>query len=391
MPRGRKNRADGEGTVYETAPGKWRAELVIDGRRVSRRAATRKEAAAKLKELQGIRDAGLKPGTGAQTLEQWQSYWLDTIAPLAGMRAETIRRHRYMCAHYLWPTLGAIPIERLAEPDIERWGRAMVDRGLAQATIDNAKRRLDTALNLAVRRKLIRENVAAGVTIRVPAAAITSEAAPTKYLDAPMAARLLAALDAEGHRLAALFLIAVTLGPRLGEIIGLRWGAVVLEGDDPRIEIREQLQHVPDAPGRRRIHRERTKSGTARTVQILPAHVAALRAHRAHQLEERLILDDAWRGEDLVFTSQAGTPLDPSRLLRTLQAALRRAGLPKVTFHSLRHTAGSLMLAAGAQIVDVSKVLGHSTPMVTADIYAHSFEHGQREAVAGALRMVGRG
>jgi integrase len=386
MPRGHKRRADGEGTVYQLSDGTWKAELSIDGRTVTRRAKTRKEAAAKLAELRAMRDLGLQVGTGAQTLEAWQRYWLTTIAPLEGLKPATIERHTYVCAHYLWPELGAISLERLSAPDVERWGRSMVARELSQATIDNAMRRLRTALNLAVRRKMIRENVAAGVKIRVARKAVVDDDAPPTHLDAAQVKALLA--HERDHRLAALFFLAVTLGPRQGELIGLRWSSVVLEGARPRIEIREQLQRLKGEPGRRRLHRETTKTEKSRTLLLAPEHVAALKAHRARQLAERLALRDAWRGEDLVFTSLAGTPLDASRLLRTFQAALRRAELPRVTFHSLRHTAGSLMLAAGAQIVDVAEVLGHSSPLVTAQIYAHSFERGQLAAVAGAVAMV---
>jgi integrase len=179
-----------------------------------------------------------------------------------------------------------------------------------------------------------------------------------------------------------------------GELLGLRWGRVHLDGQTPRIEIREQLQRLPGTPGKQQIHRETPKgrrdrrSSSRRDVRLTPAHVTALRAHRSRQAAERVALGEAWRGEDLVFTSMAGTPIIDSRLRLIFKAQLQRAGLPHVTFHSLRHTAGSLMLAAGAQIIDVSRVLGHASVLITANIYAHSFEEGQYEAIAGGTNLV---
>jgi integrase len=391
VPRKPKTRADGEGTIYADGAG-FRAELPIGGKTVKRRAKTRKEAQAKLAQLIKDRDAGLQVGTGAQTLEAWQTYWLDVVAPLEGLKPNTIHKQRGICRAYIWPALGSIPIDRLRAEDVERWGLALVARGLRQSTVDTALRRLRASLNLAVARKLIRENVARGVKIRVPAPVITGADEADAYLDAAQSRQLLE--QVAGHRLAALFLLAVTLGLRQGELLGLRWGRVHLDGPTPRIEVREQLQRLPGTPGKQQIHRETPKgrrdrrSSSRRDVRLTPAHVTALRAHRSRQAAEKLALGEGWRGEDLVFTSMTGTPVLDSRLRLIFKAQLHQAGLPHVTFHSLRHTAGSLMLAAGAQIIDVSRVLGHANVLITANIYAHSFEEGQYEAIAGGTNLV---
>ncbi|MEI8165132.1 MAG: tyrosine-type recombinase/integrase [Chloroflexales bacterium] len=91
----------------------------------------------------------------------------------------------------------------------------------------------------------------------------------------------------------------------------------------------------------------------------------------------------------LVFPSQVGTVRSDRNLNRAYKAMLRQAELPDCTFHDLRHTAGSLMLLAGARYAEVSEVLGHSSVKVTQDIYAHAFPETRREAVAGLGRLLG--
>jgi integrase len=392
MARGEKRRADGEGSVYQDGDG-WRAELVISGRTVKRRAKTERDARKKLAQLRADRDAGLKVGTGSQKLKDFQTYCLDVVAPLEGLKPYTIMNYRQIYGHYIWPELGEIALDRLTSEDVERWGVKLVAAGLAQGTIDTILRRLNASLNLAVARKLIRENVAARVKVRAPVAAITDDDYIEPYLDPAQSRVLLTSIT--GHRLYALFIVAVTLGLRQGEIIGLRWSRVILDGPTPRIEVREQLQRLPGAEkGTRTLHRETPKgrrgkpSASRRDVRLTPLHVTILKAHRTRQAAEKLALGEAWAGEDLVFTSMAGTPLMGERLRMQFKRMLERAELPIVTFHSLRHTAGSLMLAAGAQIVNVSRVLGHSSVLITARIYAHSFAEGEYEAIVGGTDLV---
>lgn len=151
------------------------------------------------------------------------------------------------------------------------------------------------------------------------------------------------------------------------------------------IRIRPQLQVVGEgftlAP---------LKTAASRPALVLPAaSLAALKAHRTRQLRQRLRAGQDWQESGFVFTiakrgagRQLGTPLHPRNVLRTLHAILAGAGLPRIRFHDLRHSAASLLLAAGVQLAEVSKVLGHSEVRVTSDVYAHL----QRETAATAAR-----
>ena len=368
----------GDGTIYEESEGRWRAALVIDGTVVRRRAGSEREAKAVLRELRQQRDDGLNVGGGQQTLAQWLEHWLATILPGKALKAKTLEGHRYIVEQYITPHLGKHKLAHLTARHIDQWQRKLRQQGLAIGTITNARRRLHTALEIARKRKLILDNVV-GLTESLREPVKRLEAGITVFSE-PQIKQLLHELH--DHRLYALFALACSLGLRQAELMGLRWGAINLEAGT--LTVREQLQRIAG-----KIHRERTtKGGKDRTLYLSAAHIELLRQHQARQEHERTLFGELWRGEDLVFVSASGTPLEAGALRRQFKRALVRAALPEVTFHSLRHSAGSIMLANGAQLVDVSKILGHANPAITARIYSHSFEAGQRAAVAAAAKAL---
>ncbi|MEI7644902.1 MAG: tyrosine-type recombinase/integrase [Chloroflexales bacterium] len=371
MTRAPKARADGEGSAYEEVPGRWRAALVIDGKTVRRRAKTEKEAKRKFKELERLRDARLNMGEGKQTIEAWITHWLTVLLPGKQAKPKTIQGHTYICAHYITPYLGTHQLVKLTAQHIDEWQAILRAKGLSEGTVANARRRLSAALEAARKRKLVPENV-----VKLTDAP-TSAARPQTVLDEPQIVKLLDSLA--DHRLYAFYALAIATGMRQAELFGLRWPAVNLEAGV--IIVREQLQRIKGQDGKRQIHREKsTKGGKDRTIPISSEVVALLRAHRVRQMQERLILGDRYHGGDLVFTSEDGTPLEGGAVLRQFKRALVRAELPEVTFHSLRHSAGSIMLAHGAQLEAVSDILGHSSSAITSGIYAHSFDDERRDA-----------
>jgi integrase len=373
-----KRRNYGEGTVYEESKGRWRAALVIDGHIVRRRANSEREAKAILKSLRQQRDAGLNIGDGQQTLIQWLEHWLGTILPAKEIKAKTLASHRFIVEHYIEPYLGKHKLVALTAQHIDQWQRSLKDKGLSVGTITNARRRLNTALEIARKRKLVNDNVVALTeALREPVKRL--EPGVTVLTEAQV--KLLLAEFAD-HRQYALYALVCSLGLRQAEVMGLRWESLNLT--EGKLTIKEQLQRIDGA-----IHRENTtKGGKDRVLFLSEAHQTILREHQARWEQEKAQFRDLWQGEDLIFVSEDGTPLEAGALRRQLYRALKRAGLPQVTFHSLRHSAGSIMLSNGAHLVDVSKVLGHSNPSVTARIYSHSFEEGQRAAVALAAKAL---
>ncbi|HET7695710.1 MAG TPA: site-specific integrase, partial [Vicinamibacterales bacterium] len=178
--------------------------------------------------------------------------------------------------------------------------------------------------------------------------------------------------NTRSHRLSVLFSVALACGLRLGEVTGLRWEDVDLERGELRIRV--QLQALK----KQLVLQELKTEKSQRTLALPTVCVDALRRHRTHQREERLKAGANWVDTRLVFTTfrekrggKVGAALHPRNVLRTLYGLLAACNLPRVRFHDLRHSAASLLIAEGVELVEVSLLLGHSELRVTADVYAH--------------------
>jgi integrase len=193
-------------------------------------------------------------------------------------------------------------------------------------------------------------------------------------------------LAAKSERLEALFVVALTTGMRQGELLGLRWRDVELaEGS---LQVRSTLER--DDGGVYRFVEPKT-ARSRRRVTLTATAVTALRAHRAAQLKERIALGSAWDDLDLVFPNEVGRPLDPTNVTeRAFRRTLRRAGLPRIRFHDLRHTAATLMLARNVHPKVASEMLGHAQVAITLDLYSHVTPTMQREA-AVTMEAIVRG
>ena len=205
---------------------------------------------------------------------------------------------------------------------------------------------LRTALGQAVKWNLIPRNVAALVDRpRVPQHEL-------RHLTADEARQFLASVSDD--RLAALYITAISLGLRRGEALGLHWEDVDL--DKGRLVVRRAVQRVA---GALQVVELKTKAAY-RSINLPAVTVTGLRAHRARQLQERLLAGSTWQETGLVFTTRIGTPIDPRNYKRAFDRALERAGLAHMRIHDLRHTAASLLLAQGVSPKMISEILGHA-------------------------------
>jgi integrase len=233
-----------------------------------------------------------------------------------------------------------------------------------------------------------------------------------------------------GHRLEALITVAVGLGLRRGEALGLRWRDVDLKAGTlsvrhtlersqgnaaarksllaERAGLRARLRSTADESTRQRLSAEleevkrrlnavgtslrlaKPKTARSRRTIMLPDVVAAsLRAHRARQLEERLGAGERWNDLNLVFTTPIGTPIGTHSLHRTFKAMLKEADLPDIRYHDLRHTAATLLLAQGVDPRTIMETLGHSQISLTLNTYTHVVPALQRQAAAKMDEILG--
>jgi len=189
---------------------------------------------------------------------------------------------------------------------------------------------------------------------------------------------------ADGTRYEAMFALAVMTGMRQGELLGLRWRDVDM--DAVEIQVRHSLQRI----GGKFEFVEPKSVKSRRRIALGTRAIEALRRHRARQTEERLKIGQPWHDLDLVFTNKIGRPVEITNLThRHFRPLLRKAGLPTIRFHDLRHTAATLMLGAEVNVKVVSEVLGHSQTAFTMDRYQHVSTAMQRRASEAVETLLG--
>lgn len=302
------------------------------------------------------------PGTLGAYLRGW-------LAERRDIRASSRTRYAAAIERHIAPDLGDVPLAALAPAQIRRWQNALSDR-LAPATVAFARGVLVAALRQAVADQLIAWNPAASV-----APPPASRARPVVW-DADQLQRFLAVADADAD--AALWRLAVYAQLRPGEILALGWDQVDLDAGTVAVVTTRTL----DARGRAvRGTAPKTRDGE-RTIAIPPSCVAALRRHRAAQLERRLAwsLGEAWNLAGLVFPSVRGTLRAHSTLVGQLERLAERAGLPRITPHGLRHAGATWLAELGESPATISRRLGHTSVAFTLDNYVHPGDASQRAA-----------
>jgi integrase len=361
-----KRRGHGEGSIFKRKDGRWAAAISLpSGRRKYLYAKTRQEVARKLTQaLRAVQD-GIPLPPERQSLGSYLREWLESVGP--SLRPRTWERYEQYVRLHIVPHLGRIALARLTPAHLQRLYAQKLEAGLSPTTVAHLHAVLHRALAQAERWGLVARNVAALVTPPRPARR------EMKALSPEEARRFLEA--AQGERLHAFYVLALTTGMRLGELLALRWRDVDLERGV--LQVRATLQRTRDGYTFAEPKTERSR----RQVVLSPLAAEALRAHRLRLLEERLRLGEAWEDHDLVFPNEVGRPLDPANVThRSFQRILRRAGLPHIRFHDLRHTTATLLLGQGVHPKVVADMLGHSTISITLDLYSHSTPALHRQA-----------
>jgi integrase len=219
-----------------------------------------------------------------------------------------------------------------------------------------------------------------------PAAAVAGPRIPyaeVQVLTPEEARTVLAA--AKGHRHEALSVVALSLGLRQSEVLGLCWTDVDFDAETLRV-----IHALTRVDGKLVLAEPKTDR-SRRTLPLSRRVREALVAHRDRQTFARAIAGEHWQERDFVFASTIGTPLQPRNTLASWYKLLAQAGLPRRKFHVTRHTAASLLIADGVPLRVVMELLGHSQISTTANIYGHVSAEALREAADAMDRAVGAG
>jgi integrase len=333
---------------------------------------SKKEAEIELTRLKAGADRGeyIDPSktTLAEFLDRWEA-WVATQ-----VSTKTLERYKELAAHHVRPHLGSARIQRLKAINFaELYGRLQRPKpkgaGLAPRTVGHVHRLLHRIFGHAVKWGVVAINpVAAAEPPRV-------ERTEIEILSPGQITTVLRAL--RGRSLYGVAVIALATGMRRGEIVALRWGDIDLDQGKLRVERSLEQSNAGLA-----FKEPKTKAGR-RVVSIPPSIIAELRNHWREQQEQRLALGIGKAGDDdLVFPRWDGSPWPPDRLSSTWAKTVSVLNLPRVTFHALRHTHASQLIAAGLDVVTVSHRIGHSSPTVTLGVYAHLFGNTDERAAA---------
>ena len=361
-------RSKGDGSVYQTADGRWRATVEAgygpNGRRLRRSvsARTRREVVEKLRVLLREIEAGMIGEN--PTLAEWLERWLVDICPARGLKPTTLAGYRVYVERWLVPTLGRRRVRDLRPDDVRRLHRVMSDAGRAGATIRQAHAILSRALKVAEREGVTSRNVAA--LVDVPSA----PAKPHPALTPDEAKRVLQA--ARSPRELARLACAVVLGMRQGEALGLSWAAVDL--DVGVIEVHQTRVKLAGKPAE--LGTPKSTAGH-RTIPLPPAVVAILGAWR-----EGASSAYVFPGPD------GGLEPDHKRDWRAWRDACERAGVPAVPLHGARASAASLLAELGVPDRVIADILGHAQVQTTRRHYVQSWDQQRLKALEGAAEAL---
>lgn len=419
-----KRSPNGRSSIYEGKDGRWHGWVTMGVKpngapdRRHRTAATETEVTRKVQKLEAERDAGnVKRAGRPPTMAEWMTLYLDTIASQK-LAPSSLRTYRNYNRNWITPHLGKHRIDQLEPEYLDALYAAMFAKGRAVSTVTLVHNIIYRALTIAMKRRKVTRNVTQLVELPpIPDYEIvpyTTEEARQVITEAHT--------RRNGHR----WSVALTTGPRQGEVLGLRWK--YLDLDTGEVQINWQIQRLewqhgcddPHACGAR-LHRTTKcapvcarhvktacpkpcpractrhaafcpqrvgghvfrppKGKKSRTVVLPPELLPGLRAHRAAQLRERVAAGEAWQDNDLVFCRPDGRPIDSEQDRREWKDILTAAGVRHIRVHDGRHTAGTLLIEQQVHIRVVQELLGHASLKHT-QRYTHVAAPATRAAAA---------
>jgi integrase len=351
----RRKRANGEGTIYQRKDGRFEGAAFVPTtagtvKRVRVYGRTREDVRRQLTKILERADRGVPVAAENWTVAKYLTYWLEHVVR-PERKPRTYQGYEGVVRLYLIPEMSSKRLAKLAAQDMRifithiraqclcckhgvdaardepqccaRPGGKCCESRLSIRMIQSIHAVLRNALESAVREEVIPRNVAKLVKVTTPKYTVN------RGLSVAQARRVLRA--AEGERLYALYVLALCLGLRRGELLGLRWEDIDLETGT--LEVVQTLQRVG---GALRFVRPKTED-SARTIPLPPLCFDALREHRRQQFTERTDTWPDWQENGLVFPSRIGTPMEPDNLRRSWGRIRTMAGLTGTRFHDMRH------------------------------------------------------
>ena len=370
----RKRAANGSVSTFKTSRGLWRAKFsYLDPETgLSKRADITRKNQAELqqavKEIQQRSEHGFVLRDSQQELHFWIEEWQTSRLQMSDRKGSTKELYRNLAnTHLANSTVGQMPLGEIRALHLTRFFSALSGDHMS----DSTKRNIYT-----VARALFEDAVSDGLIARNPMLTVKrpkAKKSEAKYLTAEQVSQVLGQLKDSRH-LSAIALIAFT-GMRRGEALGLEWANI--DFDKRVMKVRATLNRVNG----KLVRTEPKTQNSRRDIALTEQAIEILKAQKLRQSQERLRAGSKWTPTNYVFTTETGGPVDGRNLLRSFQEACQRAEIHGMGIHGLRHFAATFLLDSQVPILVVSRILGHSSLAITADIYGHVIEETAREAM----------
>ena len=369
-----KKRANGEGSIRKRKDGRWEGRYTAGhdpatGKTIYKNVLGKTQTEVKEKLKRAIEDSAKldMSKVGQYTVGQWMDVWFENYAKIK-VRPSSHQTYRGYIENHIKPNIGSIPLNKLTSLELQKLykkllGNGRVERieskkqpkGLSAKTVRNINQIISSALNLAIEQKLILANPANACALP------KLEHREMKTLPVEQLTSFLR--EAKESGVFEMYYIELATGLRRGELLGLKWSDIDLEHGSLRVQrqIARIDGEIVEAPLK-----------TKNAYRTLPLSADAIDVLKTQKKK--------CGNSQYVFPSPTGGPISPDSVLHMLHRVLKRAGLPKVRFHDLRHTFATLALQNGVDIKTVSGMLGHFSAGFTLDTYAHVTTSAQKEA-----------
>lgn len=354
-----------EGTVcYEKDRGKYRAYVWVDGRKYTKRFSERDDALAWVQKMRLAAHDGLFVAPSALSLGEWLVKYLETYKKPT-VKPTTYERYLFTSRKAL--PIASIPIQKLTALDVQQLYNSLTPDGAKKLHV-----LLHSAMEKAVALDMVRRNV---VAMAKPPRVVRKEKG---IFSADELKIILHTIEKNPifRRYYNLVLLAINTGMRRGELLGLRWRDVDFKSHT--VTIAQQVQQLSDGT----VILDTPKTEAGRRKISIPMNVSLSLQRVKDGLREIDISQNM-----LVFRNGSGHPIRPEAIEKMWKQVLQESGLPYRSFHCLRHTHATLLLANGIPIIEVSRRLGHSSVKQTLDMYGHAIPNYDQE-IARKIAMI---
>ncbi len=309
------------------------------------------------------------------TVKEYLDSWLEHVKQRRKLK--THETYDYAVNHYFLPRFdGRTKLAKVKSIHLQKVFDAMIVDGLSASTVSIVRRSLHAAFG-----RVVGEYISINPMQRTEGGGTPPRTHTA--IDAGQAENLLAVLAGQDFYLPVFF--AVTLGLGRAECAGLKWQDVdlkkqTLSVERNRLYFKKQgiLEDTPKTENRRR------------TLELPRFIVEELQREKKRQLEDQIFFGSKYKKSDFICRRRDGGTIHPNHYSGYMMAAYKAAGLPKITFHDLRHSCASVLIAKGVPITVVSAILGHSSPQITMQVYAHALQSGKREAADMLDKIYGK-